>query len=113
MSINICDLCKELEFPACSDEITLVAGMTPSFDYYTWLRDRNGHSYNIYTPSDGSGSIAVALSSFVSLYNIVFTSDSGVWELTISDNEGDDTGEIITINGEEYPCLLLSFYDLN
>lgn len=113
MSINRCDICAQLEFKSCSSSITLDVGLVPAGDYYVWLTDKNGHSYNINVQAGGGGSIIVLLSDFVSIFGLSFIRDSGVWELSISDNESTESSEILTINGTGYPCINLSFFDLN
>lgn len=113
MSINRCDICAELEFPACTASITLDVGLAPAGDYYVWLTDKNDHSYVLNYQAAGDGSIIVLLSDFVSVFGLSFIKSSGVWELSVSDNESTDSSEILTINGSSYPCINISFFDLN
>ena len=113
MSINRCDICKEIEFPACSATISFGQGLGINESYYVWLRDKDDHAYSLFTASQPDETMIVTLTDFVTAYGVKFTKASGVWELSLSTSETIDTSENITINGVDYPCLNISFFDLN
>ncbi len=112
MSINRCDICKELEFEACIDIIILQAGVTPSTEFTVWIKDKSDHSYTTTVSSGIDGSLTINMTDFTDK-GLIFTSSSGTFELSLSTSDTEDTGETITIDGDEYPCITLSFYDLN
>jgi hypothetical protein len=113
MSINICDLCFEKLWQSCQNEgITIAAGLNASSGYAVWIRDKWDNWYMGIVTTDGIGSFSIDFQN-PPFDQISTNSFAGPLYIIASLSEDEPIAEMMTINGSQYPCVELSFFDLN
>lgn len=105
MSLSPCDTCYSKTVQACTRYLVLETGVADG-GYYVFINDVHGKDY-IQWQSSSSGQIIVDLNMF----DRTFTSSSGKFVVTVSTNAGTNTAEALTIGGQTYNCIVLSFAD--
>lgn len=110
MSISRCDICYELKAVACSSEVTIEANLSAATTYTVFLEDKFGHFHTQEIETNGSGTVALDLTEFDAG---MFTQYSGTYELSVSTDASDSTYEMLVINGVSYPCVKLSFHQVD
>ena len=107
MSVNICDLCYEMTGEACYSALFIEAGLTPTTDYTVWVEDRNDRIYIQAVTTDSGGDITLDLSAFD---EGMFNAFSGSYIITVSTSQ---TIEELTVQGQAYQCIKVTFQDIN
>lgn len=110
MSINICDLCYEMTVEACYSALFVEAGLTPATSYTAWIEDKNERLYTQTVTTDAGGDFTLDLSAFD---EGMFNAFSGSYLLTVSTSATSQTIEELTIQGQAYQCIKVSFQDIN
>ena len=110
MSINICDLCYEMTGEACYSALFFEAGLTPSTAYTVWIEDKNEHLYTQSVTTDSGGDITLDLTDFD---EGMFNAFSGSYIVTVSTSATSQTIEELTIQGQAYQCIKVTFQDIN
>lgn len=113
MSINICDICFEKLWQSCqNDVVTIAAGLDISTGYNIWIKDKWDNWYMGFVQTDFSGSFDIDFST--SPFDQISTNSfAGPLYIIVSLNDKEPIAETMTINGSKYPCIELSFFDLN
>ncbi len=110
MSISRCDICYELKAVACSEELTIEGSLTAVTVYTVFLQDKFGHFHTQSVTTNGSGAFTLDLTAFDAG---MFTAYSGSYELSVSTETTSSTYETLVINSVSYPCVKVSFYDVD
>lgn len=105
MSLSACDTCYSLTAQSCTQYLVLQTGVDDG-GYYVFINDVHGKDYIQYQ-SSSSGQIIVDLSMF----DRTFTSSSGKFMVTVSTDSDTNTAEALTIGGQTYNCIVISFAD--
>ena len=111
MSITRCEICYELKVAACTtEEITLSPALSFLTVYTVFLEDKFGNFHTQSVTTTGAGAFTLDLTAFDPG---MFTAYSGSYELSVSTSEVSPTYETLEINSVSYPCVLLSFYNVD
>jgi hypothetical protein len=103
-----CSNCFEVALRACPSTLELTAGLTPDTEYY-WVIRKNNRVYQAKATTDGDGKLVIDCST---LPAGLLNSYAGFFTLEI--RLGSDYLSIVnlTINAVEYPCILMSFMEV-
>lgn len=110
MSVNICDLCYEMTGEACYSALFIETGLTPATDYTVWIEDHNERLYTQAVTTDSGGDITLDLSAFD---EGMFNAFSGYYIITVSTSDTSQTIEELTVQGQAYQCIKVTFHDIN
>lgn len=101
-----CGSCFEYFFACSSTVIQLETGLSAG-TYQAWLKDRYNDYHVISSTVNANGDATLDLSAF----DIAFSSHSGAFELTFRDSTVYGVDKQLAIDGNNYNCILLSFYE--
>ena len=100
-----CDECYEATVTDC--EGFLVSGdLLPNFTYYLFVLDKFRNEYSAEITTNNNGSFIVDPSDFT---DYLFNSYGGNYELSVSQNVNGSPSETLTIGGNEYSCVILTY----
>jgi hypothetical protein len=110
--MGCCTDCYELIADACTGlTLTVATSFTEDDEYIVWVTDKFGNIDQQTVTVDANGDFTLDLALFTdSGYG--FNPYSGSFFLTVSTSATQDTGEIITIGGENYTCIKLNFKNI-
>lgn len=106
MSINRCDLCYELIVDACQDSYALITGLDPNETYTMSLETTNGNTITMTGSLNQDNEFTIPTASFP---QGMFNAYSGDYEIVFT---LDDEVQELTIDGNSYYCILMKFKDV-
>lgn len=110
MSISRCDICYELKAVACGDSLTIDPNLTALTVYTVFLEDKFGHYHTQEVTTTAGGAFTLDLTAFDAG---MFTAYSGSYELSVSTETTESTYETLVINSVSYPCVMVTFYNVD
>lgn len=109
MPLTQCESCYVMTVQTCSDSIMLNVGLTPSTDYVIFVKDKFDTYYQQSQTSNVSGNLELNLVSI----DLAFTPYGGSYEVTVGTSDDFNSTETLIIQGGNYSCINLSFYNSN
>ncbi len=104
-----CSTCFEITLQSCPATIELIGGLDPSTEYFWVIRTKTGKVYQRKATTNGSGKLSIDTSM---LPDGMLNPYAGSFQLEI--REGGNYLNIVplSLNDENYTCVLLSFAEL-
>lgn len=106
MSINRCDICYHYVKASCADTISFQTGLDPNETYTIVIEDQNGNNYVKQDIEMGGNGYTINVADYP---EGMFNQWSGSYEIYFTDGGFDGEQQTLTIDGKEYPCILMTF----
>lgn len=107
-----CEDCKELVFDSCQENISILTDLTENDLYYFYFTDKFGNIQIQNVVAGTEGLLTFNLTLFFE-GGLEFNEFAGSFFVSCSTSESEDTGEVMTIAGEQYTCIKIDFKNIS